>query len=317
MACMDRKEQHMNDEIFNKMGERAYKRQSENSYFIGKFPHLSDIDQRTLLGGFSWFTPSAHIRYLDPLNTVNIGLGEQTQPEIARDYLMVKYGGSPKIRRNQLDELTRLRKAPLFCLPGHYPDMVYLDLKAAYWSIIRIVGWDVDYMPGKWITYRSDNEDFPDPTLKVARSALVSLTQAQNLSVWTGERLTTEKTGSNLLNSALWACVFDVLNGVAEDMVKAGAVYCHTDGYILPRTKLDEALYRVGEWGLVASIRYEGDAEVKAAGAYRIGKHQTHQRVPISPHPIAKIDGRYADWLRPRIKWLSRLRVDRLGVVLG
>lgn len=302
---------------YEKMGERAAKRQSENSYHMGAFPHLTDLDNRTLLGSFSWFTPNEHIRYLNPMTVVNIGLGDQTQPEIARDYLMVKYGRPPKIRKAQLDEVTRLRTAPLFSTPGVYPDMCYIDLKAAYWSILRVIGWDVDYMPGQWLTFRSDVEDFPSPDLKVARSALVSLSQSASLSVWTGQRLTKEKTGSNLLNSALWACTFDILHGVASDMIDLGAVYVHTDGYMLPRARADEAIFRASEWGLKAAIKHEGDAEVTTVGVYRIGTRQTLQRSPIAPSVWHKLDNRWTEWLRPRVKFLSKYRVDRQGINMG
>ena len=306
----------MTDEIFKLMGDRAYKRQGENTYRMGKFPHLNDLDNRTLLGSFSWFTPVEHIRYVNPLTVVNIGLGDQTQPEIARDYLMVKYGKPPAIRKTQLSELLRTRNAPLWSMPGVYPDMCYIDIKSAYWSILRIIGWDVDYMPGKWLTFRSSLEDFPAPELKVARSALVSLSQSATLSVWTGERLGKEKTGSNLLNSALWACVFDILNGVANDMVSLGAVYCHTDGYMLPKARAEQAIETIREWGLPASIKHEGDAEVTTVGVYRIGARQTLQRSKIVPHVWHKIDPTWSAWLKPRVKFLAQYRIDRQGVKL-
>jgi len=302
--------------IYEKMGDRAEKRQSENTYRIGTFPNLTDIDNRTLLGSFSWFTPVEHIRYLNPNTIVNIGLGDQTQPEIARDYLMAKFGKPPKIRKTQLDELTRVRTAPLFSVPGTYPDMCYIDLKGAYWNIRRIIGWDVDYMPGKWLTFRSDVEDFPAPELKVARSALVSLSQSASLLVWTGRKIISEKTGSNLLNSALWACVFDILHGIASDMLNLGAVYVHTDGYMLPRRRADEAIETVRQWGLLATLKYEGDAEVTTVGVYRIGNRQTLQRAPVVPHAWHKVDNRWTEWLKPRVHFLYKYKVDRQGVNL-
>lgn len=302
--------------IYDKMGDRAEKRQSANSYRIDTMPNLRDIDNRTILGSLSWFTPAEHLRYIHPDAIVNIGHGEQTESEIARDYLMVKYGAPPKIRKAQLDELKKPRKAPLMSIPGYYPDMVYVDIKSAYFSIMRIVGWDVDYMPGKWLTFRSDVEDFPAPDLKVARSTLLSSCQSANIGVWTGERIITEKTGNGLLNSALWACVFDVLNGVAADMLDIGAVYAHTDGYILPRARAEQAIDKIREWGLLGTIKKQGDAHITTVGVYRIGEHQTLQRTSIMPHVFHKVDYQWRDWLKPRVKFLSKYRVDRQGVNL-
>lgn len=299
------------------MAEKAYKRQSKNTYRYDDFPDLKEIGNRTFLGSFTWFTPADHIRYVKSDGMENVGFGDQSPPEIARDYLSVKYGRPPAIKKFQLEELDRTRNAPLMSTPGIYPDMCYIDIQSAYWSIIRIVGWDVDYMPQEWLALRSDNEDFPAKEIKVARSSLLSVCKSQIMSMWSGTQLYNEVSKTSLYNSALWACVFDVLNGVADDMVSLGAVYVHTDGYIIPRKRADEAIDKIREWGLPSSIKFEGDSEITTVGCYRVGGHQTLQRTPVSPHVWYKIDARHKDWLKPRIKWASKYRVDQQGIKLA
>lgn len=298
------------------LAEKAHKRQEANTYRYDDFPELKEIDTKTFLGSFSWFTPAWHIRFIDSNGVYNVGYGDQTAPEIARDYIAVKYGRSPAVKKFQLPELQRERNAPLLSMPGVYPDMCYIDIKSAYWSIIRIIGWDVDYMPGEWLSIRSNNEDFPGKDVKVARSSLVSLCQSQMMSMWDGHRLYSEKSTSNIFNSALWACVFDVLNGVADDMVCMGAKYVHTDGYIIERSKADEAIAKIREWGLSASIKYEGDSEITTVGCYRVGGVQTQQRTAIAPQVWYKVDARHKEWLKPRVKWFAEYRIDKEGVAL-
>lgn len=306
----------MKDEIFKLMGDKAYQRQEKMTYRIGEFPHYCDLDNRTICGSFSWTTPAENMRYVHPETMVDIGHGTQTEPEIARDYLRVKYKTPPKIKKVQLDELTKPRKAPTMAIPGEYADMTYIDIKSAYWSIIRIIGWDVDYMPGRFITVRSSNEDFPAADHKTARNTLVSSTQSGKLPVWTGRQLIMENIGATMINSALWAAVADILNGVAMDMERLGAVYINTDGYIVPRAKQEQAIDTIRAWGLPSSVKHEGDCKVICVGAYTIGDHTTKQRRRVFPSTSHAIDYRWGDWLRPRVAFLRKFRVDREGANL-
>lgn len=294
-------------ELLDMMFERARKRQTKSDYYIGDLPQLRDLPTRTIIGLTSYFQTVEHNRFILPLSVVDIGFGQQTQSEIARDYLSVKYARRPAIRLSQLPELTKPRNAPQYCRPTEQFEGVYIDLKSAYWSILKLGGWDVDYMPFKWLSRRSTVNDFPAPQLKVARNTLVSLSRQSHLTIWTGNKLIQEKAPAQFLNSALWAFTMDVLHSIAFEMKQIGALYINCDGYILPVEKEAQAFDVIRSWGLEAGIKGRGEAYIKAVGVYGVGNHQSKHKNKIMPSYWDNVYGDYKDWLKPRFQWLTRL----------
>lgn len=296
-------------QILEGMAEKAHKRQSTSEYIIDVLPPLTALETRAIIGLTSIYRTVDHIRHISPSATVDIGFGVQSEPEIARDYLTVKYARRPAIKRVQLAEVEKNRTAPYFAIPCRFEEGCYIDLKSAYWQIIMAGGWDIDYYPFHWLSPRSDNSDFPAPHLKVARNSIVSLARKSKITIWTGKKLIQENTSQVFRNAPLWAFVMDTLHSVACDMIEIGAVYVHTDGYIVPADQAGSAFRVLESWGLLGGIKAWGETEVKAVGVYQVGSKRSLHKTPILPHSFDNVATHYRDWLKPRFNWLLKFRV--------
>lgn len=281
------------------MAERAAKRQKKFAYEVGDLPHLFSLRNRTILGSQSWTGVVDMARWIPEDKVIDIGFGVQTETEIARDYIIAKYKGRPKIMRSQFDEMFRPRRAPLAAKSGWQGYGYYLDIKSAYWSILKVVGWQADYAPLRWLTVRDSVEDFPVPHLKLARNALISSGMKISMQTWTGARLQFEEHRNQICNMPLWCCVMDTLNCVAGELWNAGAVYVHTDGYIVPHHQLDRAIEIITSWGLPYSVKAQGDTMIYGVGNYQVGEKSTRNKHLLT-QPLQVIDDRYVDWLKPR-----------------
>lgn len=275
-----------------------------------QFPRLTALNSMTWLGHYSWTNAEEKRRFLDEAVIVDSVTGFiQTPPEVSRDYLRVKYTEARRHTLAQYRAINEPRSAPMYCKIGVYPDMAYVDIKAAYWTIIKIVGWDVDYHPGRWIGKRSENEDFPIPDNKLARNCLVTAGLMTPTHVWTGEKLKPFQGHNTLVNYDLWALAQDVLHALATIALKAGAVYVHTDGYIVPQHRTPALIEEISKWGLRAGVKGQGDCEIYAMGCYKIGNFATKHKVHFKGHDMDKVYRPDIAFLKPRISKLAKTSI--------
>lgn len=268
---------------------------------VDTMPDLMTLP-RTYLGSFAW-TNKTH-RYIKRFRAKPIADTYWTSADIARTYLEVRYSDD---RRRTTTEAycycfqPKPKSVPMYAKPTK-GDLVYVDLKAAYWSILEAVGWNVEYSPGKYVGKRSDNSDFPYQDDKLARNILVSSGLKRRVAVWTGRRLTTINGRNPLYNGILWCLVQDVLHGVATDMLVLGAVYVHTDGYILPAKLATDAIGIADNWGLHARVKYMGGGEVLGPSNYWIEGKPLRRPKPAKPKVHENVrPPKSMDWLRLRI----------------
>jgi len=267
------------------MEELASERPQIKTDPVATFPSLYSIHDYTFIGSFAWTSQAGKWKIVASKNALKTSVGWQTPAELARDYIKVKYKKPGRVTREQYDEFMRKRAAPLLAIPGTYENSLYLDLKSAYWSILQVIGWDVDYYPGKWLGVKSDVRDFPYWKNKLSRNCLVSVGLTGMGKAWDGEKLVFHKKQNPYTNMMLWSCVQDVLNGVAYDMKRAGAVYAHTDGYIVEEKNYHSAMEVFDSWGLVGTVRSEGRHEVITVGTYsspQKAKQSTREHDPES-----------------------------------
>lgn len=277
---------------------------------LANFFPLSDLSSMTWIGTFSWANQSMKQRWLKD-NVVLEPFGiPQIPPELARDYLRTKYTEYRRHTIPQFKAINEHRAAPLFAKIGHYENMVLVDLSAAYWSILKIVGWDVDYSPGRWIGKRSEMFDFPFPESKLARNSLVSAGLITRQHIWTGERLNSINAHNPLINYDIWSITQDILHSLATIALRAGSPHVHTDGYILPEKNVDAFRSELAHWGLPSTIKASGDCEVKGIGAYSIGEKRTKHAYHFRPHDLNKVYQPDIVFLRPRIAKLARAHFD-------
>lgn len=296
---------------------RLKKSEGQILYLVDRFPPLDELKAMTFLGSFSWTSQATKERWLLKRHAYNLGAGWISPSDIARDYIEAKYGKNQlRCNSRQWREVVRKRKhQPLFAIPCTLENGYYLDLKSAYWQILMIGGWDVDYMPGRYLSPRSDVSDFPASKIKLARNCLVSMGLPSGVNTWIPDegfqRKSSKKASANLV---LWGFVQDVLHGFASDMVnQCGAIYVNTDGYIVPADRMPDAENVSREWGLTVTLKHSGLTTVRGAGDYSIGERES-ARIRTMPKPFEYLRPRAIDWLRAKIKhWSYRINWNLLS----
>jgi len=297
--------------IIDKMQSLALARAEKLSPIPMKiFPSIRDFTTTTWIGTFSWSNQTMRQRIIDADAIVDLFGVPQVPPEVARDYLRAKYTEKRRHTTEQFAAINENRSAPLYARTGFYQDMALVDIQSAYWSIVKIIGWDVDYNPSRWLGKRSDNDDFPLPDNRIARNSLVSAGLMTPTHLWDGTQLMKLKAHNPYVNYSLWACCQDILNSIATIALKAGAVHVHTDGFIVPIRNANYLIEEIARWGLAAKIKATGDAAIKGVGSYRVGETKTKKQYQFTPRTFNSIYEPDISFLRPRIRKLAQSSID-------
>lgn len=293
------------------MQERA--REKLDGYTIhvsNAFPFfdIREFHEPLFLGGLSWNCTTLKEKWIDAHHARDIGAGVWVTPsEVARYYLSIKFPQrKAKCTGEQYDAcVLDERLPPQYAQPGAIPNgCYYFDLDGAYWQIVRAVGWNVDYLPGEWLMSGDSCTDFPFRHEKLARNCLVSVGLSRELQLWTGYQMKFLKSRNPFINKILWRAVCDVLNGIAFDVIQAGAKYVNTDGYICSGKDSLAVVEALESWGVRFSIRYHGDyGYVRGIGSYMVGNYQSipyrkSQRISA----MQKVYDPGVDWLRWRFR---------------
>lgn len=289
--------------------ERAYERLCEYDVTLSSaapFFNVTEYPGNLFLGSFAWTDTGRKLKWLALSHAQDIGAGVWVTPgDIARDYLGLKY---PDRRQRLMGEQMRLcveadYSPPRFAQPcAMYDGCTYFDLTGAYWQIVRAVGWDVDYLPGSFLGVNSSMTDFPFRDQKLARNCLVSIGTASQMTIWNGEKgkLYYRKTGNKFINHVLWRLVCDVLQGIAVEVMKAGAKYVFTDGYIVSGTDAANVADVLDSWGVRYDVRHWGAwGQIRAPASYRVGDFMT------KPYRDSKRTQAFSNLYDPNIKWLK------------
>ena len=304
-------------EILNKIIERA-RRRAENwsPSIVKKLPDPYTLQEVTIIGSFSYTMQSSRRRLLLERDLITLDQDHrETPPAIARDYLYSVFKRGPRVKKAQRETNTDgLRPAPNYALPCAFPEGYYIDIHAAYWEIMKIAGWNVDYWPGKWFTPGQVPEDFPFPENKIARNCLVSAGTVRPMLRYIPDKRPDPfddklSPGNPLANTGLIRLITDLLNAIAGQAVDLGAVYVNNDGYIVKSHKAAaDVCQLIFDYGLTPQIKGEGPGEVKSSGAYKVGA------MTSAPY-LARTESRevnaiqrprYTRWLRDRFSfWAS------------
>lgn len=242
-------------------------------HIVDTFPNIRDFKQKVSVGTFSWTLHKDKKRLILKGFERDIGAGYQTPSSIAREYLSVRYKQyKRRVTREQKTHIMMHRSAPLFARPAYLSNGVYVDVCETYFQICCAFGWNVDYYPGEYIQTGRPPLDFPTPEDKLARNCLISLGLSSPNYTWTGEKFVSKHSKNPFINYTLWSLTQDILHGLATDALDCGAVYIHTDGYILPSDRVEEFFARCSSWGIRVKIKAQGVSWVWGVGNYRVGR---------------------------------------------
>lgn len=290
----------------------ADKQRKVRSIPIPTAPSILDIPNGLItFGSFSWYVRPRigkpyRLIFKDKCREVAPNLWA-TPTQIAREYINYKADKLPlRARMHQITACTEPKRYPPLYSGIAEGDLVYVDMKAAYWTILQVIGWDVQYMPNKYIGRRMGVSDFPYPDWKMARNCLVTVGRPATIRTFDIDRKKFDVTtvGSRYTNNLLWAAVMDILNGIARDAVRLGAYYVYTDGYIFRERDFERAKVGLDAWGLTFEVRHRGHGFVSAPGCYSVGDHTT--RVVDRVKMINKISNQWdVDLLKSTVSGLA------------
>jgi hypothetical protein len=301
----------MSDPALAALIDRAHaRRESFNTVGVGQLPEVGALTETTVLGTYSYTLLSSKSRLIVSPLCIPLDHVIETPSAIARDYLKWKYHRSPRAKHMQIQTLMGgMRGLPGFAKPCRFDHGFYIDIRAAYWSIMTVTGWNVDYWPERWLGAGVPPYDFPfqsaDLNEKKARNCLVSCGTGDQVLMYYPRRPFSEnnpgprKTRNEIMNWQLWRLVTDVLHAIGGEALNAGAVYVHTDGYIAPTPAIkDKVCQIVKDWGLNPRIDHEGAGEVYSRGTYAIGKHHPAHETAFRHSYDAVLKPRYSSWLQ-------------------
>jgi hypothetical protein len=230
--------------------------------------------------------------------------------EIARAHLEGAYSvWRPPYQKGLLALLERV-SAPYYAVVGRYPGMAYVDLRAAYY-VLYTRWWGLEYWPMRYLTaprttIRWDEELSGN---KLARNALYGLLRGTRKVAYTQKGVFSHPAHQYVYPQVALA-VLDTLHAIAYEVVERwGAIYVHTDGYIVPATVAPYLVEWLREvWGLEARIDAIGDADIRGVGIYAVGAKASIPYVQgVRGRDADRIDRTILEWLKPRYAWYTKL----------
>lgn len=167
-----------------------------------------------------------------------------------------------------------------YCKPRFDADLVYLDLKRAYFQIYSsVAAWDIRYRRGSYLAF--GHVEIPQESLlwlrenRSARNGLIGVAGARYCEICLPDGRTIKAPTFGRSNYQLALLVLDTLQSIMfETHVKFSAQidYINTDGLICSPTVVDSILdFWRDRWGMVGCEKARGRGEIREIGAYRLG----------------------------------------------
>jgi len=300
--------------MINAMTDLAIQRVENRTITITDSVSLPPSDDYVYLGGGTWYARNSRRAEIVHSSVVRPFEVPQTRGQVARDYLKVKYGKKLPLRARgaQIRSWGDAMSAALYAKSGWTENMVYADIKSAYWSILSIVGYDVEWWPERFLGVASSVADFPLWEDKTARSAITATGIMNTSDIYNYGKFERVAQKNVYQNLSLWNLTHTILHMCAGWARSLGGVYFNTDGAIIPRRALDDYTALLAGVGLRCGVKGEGVCHVRGAGAYKIGHLKSGHYARVTDHDHDNLVSVNAAWYQARLLKLSRV-ADRLA----
>ena len=243
---------------------------------VDSMPSPAHLPTGTIYGYYSAFLPNKY-RLIPKAHYIEEGEYHGTQTGLTRHW--IKENFTPrKCRKVELSSL-RWASAPLYCNPSTFKNGVYIDIKSAYSSIYRVLGWGIDYARGLYLAPSPNPLIYPYPKYKVGRSYVVSGAKPKGQVTYVRDGILKNITKYNVYsNPSLVSAVLDILSMIARFAVYAcGASYYNTDGAIMGKGQAIIFGQFLNSLGLEFSIKYSGDVYISNVGSWTIGEKEVRR----------------------------------------
>ena len=275
---------------------------------VHTMPKPEELPDGSLYGYYSVTLPTKHkiipYHYVKDLN------GDlDTETSFTRKFL--KTFPRRKIRQAEYHNY-RLARPPLYIQPAILEDAIYLDIKQAYPSIYKYLGWMTDYIRGR---YWGVGNPMPYPypmAWKAGRSYVVTGARHRQFGRYINKgQVMVKPYASQFSNPPLVAGVYDVLSMVARFAQYAlKAKYWNVDGGILPAKAEEILIPFLQSIGLEGRVKHRGKAYILSSGYWKIGKHETinyqyNKRSNIQGGDYIPVDKEQAEWIYKNFRQIT------------
>ncbi len=255
---------------------------SKNKHILySDFPDIREIHSRVYWGIYSWTLSALKRRWLLAHTSLSDNGLICSPADIVRDYLDYYHPRRLRATGVEVRQYEQPKSAPLYIHPSTIREGTYIDIKSTYFSIVKVIGWDINYLPGQWLTPGRAPLDFPLPADKPARNYLVSIGLPGSMTIWTGHQWVYQNAQNVHINLGLWSAVMDILHSIANIAVALGAIYVHTDGYILPSKNAAQLMQQIRLFRLTPEVRAEGETILLGFANYVCGSRKTKSLNPL------------------------------------
>jgi hypothetical protein len=274
------------------------------------FPDIRTINTRVYWGIYTWTLSALKRRWLLRDTALTVEDMICSPADTVRDYLDFYHPRPLRATGIEVREYELHKSAPLYIRPSTILQGTYIDIKSTYYSIVQLIGWDINYLPGQWLTPGRAPLDFPLPNDKPARNYLVSIGLPGEITIWTGTQWVSQRAKNVHINLGLWSAVMDILHSIASIAVQLGAIYVHTDGYILPTKNSEKLQAAIRQFRLTPEVRAQGPTICLGFADYMVGNRLTKNF--IHPHTQGNFSNLYptkAKLLRESIQRIDDKRI--------
>lgn len=193
--------------------------------------------------------------------------GEAARTELKREFPDIKKVGWKRGHTQLFDW-----RWPMVFNGAWRGEGTYVDLVGAYCQIYRKLWLDTCFPRGHGKLELSPLAERLGKW-KPARNSLLGIVRSRVSYGYRGGSSVRLRPTNNFLSPGLWATVQAVLNEVAWQAVKSGAVYVATDGYILPQSKRGWAFVQFLQDCGFQYREIAGEFDIKGWGCYS-GPHK-------------------------------------------
>src|SRR5258708_4133231 len=184
-----------------------------------------------------------------------------------------------KLRREQVE--AKNYPLPLYSKRGLHGDCSYVDITAAYLSILRM-GYDLAYLHGRYIGVnpRSIQNEIPNNKMSYAIAIAMSNSRRTNISVLGKEGVYVHKGFNAFSNPCLYRLAADTLASIASEALRifgSQICYINTDGFIIATRHADKLIDLIASWGFHSRVKYQGETEIFGVAAWKIGSKRTRR----------------------------------------
>ena len=268
-------------------------------------PDLSELDPGTIIGGSTWSRKGGTRWVVQPELCVIPGIGV-THMDLARFWVRENY--NLPLRRRRAEDAQEWAPVPQLARLTRLGDGAYVDIRSAYRSIVERVGWDVEYVRGRYMT--CGGADLSELT-KLAYSAIVAIAARPYTMMrrWNGAQIETHRVRNLYANSSVYRLVRDVLWGVYSDVTdNVDVLYYNTDGCIV-RSKDVSAVEQIMDWwGFESRVKAKGEVMVYGFGSYSIAQTRTKRWTHSLKDPTPQMPQHQRSWLRERMLYAAQRR---------